>query len=81
MKNELPIRKVAVGAVAAFLTWVAQQLGIFDTTILGIALDSSAIQAASPWIIGYLVSYLVRDPRVMDVLDETDLLDDGPLPE
>lgn len=72
--SKLPIRKVIVGAVAAGITWGLQQLGIFDTTVLGVNLDSAAVSSAAPWIVGYLVSYLVRDPRVRDVIDDTDLL-------
>ena len=72
--NKLPIRKVVVGLVAAGLTWGLQRLGIFDTTVLGVNLDSAAVSSAAPWIVGYIVSYLVKDPRVLDVIDETDLL-------
>ena len=74
--SKLPIRKVVVGFVAGGLVWLAGQLGLLDHTVLGLSLDSEAVKSAAPWLVFAAVSYLVRDPRVRDLLDDTDLVDD-----
>jgi len=66
MKLHLPIKKVVVGLVAAGLTYASVRLGL--------GFGSTAINEAAPAVVGYVVSYVVRDPQVKAFVDaETDL--------
>ncbi len=53
----LPIRKIGVSFVGAFITWAALQTGI--------DLPTESLDAAASSIVGLLLGYLVPDPRVV----------------
>ncbi len=75
--NWLPIRKVAVGFVAAALVWIAQRIGL--------DIGSAALNQAATAVVGFVVAYLVPQAAqvpavreaveaVEDVLDAVDKL-------
>lgn len=65
MKNYLPIRKLVAGLLAAVLVAVARQAGV--------TLGSDDADMYVNDFIGFVVAYLVPDPRVKKVVDRVGL--------
>lgn len=53
MQNWTPIRKVAIGAVAAAIAYIARQLGV--------DLGSDEVNEAALAVVGIVTAYLVND--------------------
>lgn len=62
MDKWLPVRKVAVGLIAAVLFWVAQRLGL--------DLGPDAVNEAAQAIIGFVVAYLVPVAEKVPAVEE-----------
>lgn len=55
--NVLPIRKIAVAALAALITYVVQRVGL--------DLGPAAVEQAAAAVVGLVAGYLTPDPRVL----------------